>query len=127
MIKPRISDSVRDCIDLMRTFEKKALDLESKIEKIERTKKYLESEIAGKSLDISLIRKHLSLQSDKRFFSAERVLAMLGGKWPKDKNGFCWETVEHFRLVGKNRLIPYAGDEMVPGPDIIIKCSIESL
>jgi hypothetical protein len=124
MSKPRISDSVKDCIDLMRTFEKKSLALEEKIQKIEDTKRSLESRIAGKSLDISLLRKHLYLQSAKRFFSAERVLAMLGGRWPKDKSGFCWETVEHFKLVGK-RLVPYAGDEILPGPDIIIKCSIE--
>ena len=115
-----------DCIDAMKNFHKNALALEEKIQKIDETKRILESRIAGKSLDLSSLRKMFDMQSDKRFFSTERVLTMLGGKWPKDPNGFCWDTVEYFRLE-KNRLIPHAGGEVIPGPDIIIKLTIDTI
>ena len=55
--------------------------------------------------------------------SKQQMLELLGGKWPNsgDSNegwpvGFFFEEVGQWR-VEDGRIVPYLGDEPLPGPD----------
>ena len=50
--------------------------------------------------------------------SPEFVRALLGGEWPSEDRtrGFCFDAIDHFRIVD-GTLVPFAGFDEAPGPD----------
>ncbi len=57
--------------------------------------------------------------------SNETVLELLGGKWPQ-YNGFSFQSVDHWELVG-DELVPYDGSDPAPGPNLKLKISLYNM
>ena len=59
-------------------------------------------------------------------FSPGQVAMLFGGSFPY-AGGFAWERVEYFKLLEHGVLQPYSGDEILPGPSIVLGISISAM